>query len=421
MKTPSQLAPWTGDLSMKMHAHKPGSSESVSISEIINLISKEGSLRSGDIILRPDAAFRVNSGSEGENEVISPDDYPDALKCNGSRHLREDHPALADALSFMINPDMPVDFGESTLIETGIGLGNETEAVVMTVSGNLIAISSTQGNASVSSIDGGQTFQTNNIAYSTSTNDYIDDDGSIVHFGNNKLFIYETTGGVTEVEIEGLASDVVAIIKKDETYNFFGSNGEIYRSASLRTGHEYFSVLSDGLKPTSSRKCFTLFNGEILAVLVDINNSGGIYQVFDDEAYTIGWQNFIFLSIDSSDTLFFVQTESNVYSFDKTLNNVNSYYTESSKMRSIAQTGLLISTSIGTYIFEYTVSGAFKSIVFIDAPAPALDYDQASGVVYYTNNTANFSVRSAVFASGEEFDVPYIFSNTNGFAYYIIR
>lgn len=132
MKTPSQLTPWTGDLSMKMHAHKPGSSESVSILDIINLISNEGSLRSGEIILRPDAAFRVNSGSEGGNEVISQDDYQDALKCNGSRHLGEDHPALADALNFLRNPEMPVDFGESTLIETGIGLANETEAVVMT-------------------------------------------------------------------------------------------------------------------------------------------------------------------------------------------------------------------------------------------------------------------------------------------------
>ncbi|MGK8437209.1 hypothetical protein ACRS3X_07635 [Ectopseudomonas hydrolytica] len=421
MKTPSQLAPWTGDLSMKMHAHKPGSSESVSISDIINLISKEGALRSGDIILRPDAAFRVNSPSGEGNEVISSDDYPDALKCNGSRHLREDHPALADALSFLTNPDMPVDFGESTLISTGIELGSESEAVVMTVSGNLIAISSTQGNASVSSIDGGQTFQTNNIAYSTSTNDYIDDDGSIVHFGNNKLFIYETAGGVTEVELVGLASDIVAIIKKDEVYNFFCSNGEIYRSASLRTGHEYFSVLSDGLKPTSNRKCFTIFDGVILAVLVDINNSGGIYQIFDDEAYTIGWQNIIFLSIDSSDTLFFVQTESIVYSFDKTFNNANSYFTDSSKMRAIANTGLLVSTSIGTYVFEYTVSGAFKSVVFVDAPALTLDYEKDSGTVYYTNNTANLLVKSAIFASGEEFDVPYIFSNTSGFAYYIMR
>jgi len=90
-------------------------------------------------------------------------------------------------------------------------------------------------------------------------------------------------------------------------------------------------------------------------------------------------------------------------------------------MRAIANTGLLVSTSIGTYVFEYTVSGAFKSVVFVDAPAPALDYDQDSGIVYYTNNTANLLVKSAVFASGEEFDVPYILSNTNGFAYYIMR
>lgn len=421
MKTPSQLAPWTGDVGMKMHAHKPGSSESVSISDIINLISNEGSLRSGDIILRPDAAFRVNSGSESGNEVISSDDYPDALKCNGSRHLREDHPALADVLSFLTNPDMPVDFGESTLIETGIGLGNETEAVVMTVSGNLIAISSTQGNASVSSIDGGQTFQTNNIAYSTSTNDYIDDDGSIVHFGNNKLFIYETTGGVTEVELVGLASDVVAIIKKEEVYNFFGSNGEIYRSASLRTGHEFFSVLSDGLKPTSNRKCFTLFDGVILAVLIDGSNSGGIYQVFDDEAYTIGWQNFIFLSIESSNALFFVQTESDIYAFDKTYNNSNTYFTASSKIKAVAGLGLIISTDTSLYLAEYTFSGVLKGIAFIDTAVLAFDYDTVSGAIYYANNTANLLTKPSIFASDEEFDVPNIFANINGFAYYIMR
>lgn len=45
MKTPSQLATWTGDISMKLHADKPGSSESVSISDIVSLINAEGTLK----------------------------------------------------------------------------------------------------------------------------------------------------------------------------------------------------------------------------------------------------------------------------------------------------------------------------------------------------------------------------------------
>ena len=84
MKTPSELAPWTGDLGMKLHAHKPGASEGVTLGQIIELLNVDGSLSTGDIILRPDAA------------------YADALRCNGNKHLREDHPALADALGFLL-------------------------------------------------------------------------------------------------------------------------------------------------------------------------------------------------------------------------------------------------------------------------------------------------------------------------------
>jgi hypothetical protein len=37
MKTPSGLAPWTGDLGMKLHAHKPGASEGVTLEQHLEL------------------------------------------------------------------------------------------------------------------------------------------------------------------------------------------------------------------------------------------------------------------------------------------------------------------------------------------------------------------------------------------------
>ncbi|MFV3406450.1 hypothetical protein ACNFIC_21240 [Pseudomonas sp. NY15463] len=137
MKTPSQLAPWTGDLGMKMHAHKPGSSESVTITDINSLISVDGSLKSGDIILRPDAAYRVNSpdgGGIGEN--YSNVEYAHALKCNGHKHLREDRPALAEALSFLQLGNALTGFGLEITLDTGLQECQSTVAGMLTIRGN---------------------------------------------------------------------------------------------------------------------------------------------------------------------------------------------------------------------------------------------------------------------------------------------
>ena len=50
MKTISELPAWSGDVSMRLHAHRPGSSEGVSIDQVAAKAAKVG-----DIFLKPRA------------------------------------------------------------------------------------------------------------------------------------------------------------------------------------------------------------------------------------------------------------------------------------------------------------------------------------------------------------------------------
>lgn len=77
MKTISQLPDWSGDVSMRLHAHKPGSSEGVSIDQVAAKAAKVG-----DIFLKP-------RGS-----------YEGLLECDGSYPYDQDLDALKAALNF---------------------------------------------------------------------------------------------------------------------------------------------------------------------------------------------------------------------------------------------------------------------------------------------------------------------------------
>lgn len=80
-KTISELPNFTGDTSMRLHVHKPGSSQSLSLNDIGNLVTTGEGLQTGDVVLRP-------AGS-----------YSDALECNGATYLTSDAPFLASKLS----------------------------------------------------------------------------------------------------------------------------------------------------------------------------------------------------------------------------------------------------------------------------------------------------------------------------------
>ena len=77
MKTISELPAWTGDALMRLHAHKPGSSQAVSIEQVA-----DKAVKVGDIVLKPRG------------------DYDGLLECNGSYLHDQDLDALKAALNF---------------------------------------------------------------------------------------------------------------------------------------------------------------------------------------------------------------------------------------------------------------------------------------------------------------------------------
>ena len=74
MKTISELPAWTGDALMRLHAHKPGSSQAVSIEQVA-----DKAVKVGDIVLKPRG------------------DYDGLLECNGSYLHDQDLDALKAA------------------------------------------------------------------------------------------------------------------------------------------------------------------------------------------------------------------------------------------------------------------------------------------------------------------------------------
>lgn len=81
-KTISDLPSWGGDPSMRMHVHKPGSSQALTLSEFASLVTTGEGLQTGDIVLRPNGS------------------YADALECDGKLRPTADYPVLAGKLNF---------------------------------------------------------------------------------------------------------------------------------------------------------------------------------------------------------------------------------------------------------------------------------------------------------------------------------
>lgn len=77
MKTISELPAWTGDVAMKLHVHRPGTSESVSIGDVA-----AKAVKVGDIVLKPRGT------------------YDDLLECDGSYLYDQGLDALKAALNF---------------------------------------------------------------------------------------------------------------------------------------------------------------------------------------------------------------------------------------------------------------------------------------------------------------------------------
>ncbi|AXQ47710.1 hypothetical protein DZC31_10220 [Stenotrophomonas rhizophila] len=429
MKTPSQLAPWTGDLGMKMHAHKPGSSESVSITDIISLINVDGSLKSGDIILRPDAAYRVNSPEgDGIRENYSNGEYTDALKCNGHKHLREDHPALAETLSFLQSGNAPTGFGPEITLDTGLQEGQSTVAGMLTIRGNYFNLTKFPPGSNsygVRSRDGGETFQADNTAYTFGKADFVDDDGAVVHFSDTTLYVYETNGTIGSYALAGLGGTIAGLMK-GSNYFVYTDVGEVWQSNTLRGNYSLFGSFNDGLRPASQSRCFVNFNGQIHAALVSEDGSvGGIYSISGASAVFAGGTSDVFTCLCATEGNLYAQTTGNILKFDTTF-NVVSYINNYTKfgsaqqtdlMKAIGESGLLVKSV--NNLFLSSDGGSTFSLAA--SSVNAFDYDETLGLLYYAQNTDTLNMKAGAFASTVEFSTPKIESELPGFAWYIMR
>lgn len=429
MKTPSQLAPWTGDLGMKIHAHKPGSSESVSITDIISLINVDGSLKSGDIILRPDAAYRVNPPEgDGIGENYSNREYTDALKCNGHKHLREDHPALAETLSFLQVGNAPTGFGPETPVDTGLQEGQSTVAGMLTVRSNYFNLTKFPPGSNsygVRSRDGGDTFQTDNVAYTFNKADFVDDDGAVVHFNDSTLYVYELNGTIGSYPLAGLGGSIVGVMK-GSNYFAYTDNGEVWQSNTLRGTYTFLGSFNDGLRPASQSRCFVNFKGQIHAALMTEDGSmGGIYSIAGASAMFAGGSSDVFTCLCATEEHLYAQTVGNIYKFDTTLSVVsyiNNYMKfgsaqQADLMKAIGESGLLVKSV--NNLFLSSDGGSTFSLA--GSSVNAFDYDETLGLLYYAQNTDKLNMKAGTFASTVEFSTPKIDSTLPGFAWYIMR
>lgn len=416
-------------MGMKMHAHKPGSSESVSISDIVALINVEGSLKSGDIILRPDAAYRVNHPEgEGVGENYSNGDYTDSLKCNGHKHLREDYPALAEALSFLQSGNAPTGFGPEITLDTGLQEGQSTVAGMLTIRGNyfnLTKFSPGSNSYGVRSRDGGDTFQTDNVAYTFNKSDFVDDDGVVVHFNDSTLYVYELNGTIGSYPVAGLGGSIVGVMK-GSNYFAYTDNGEVWQSNTLRGTYTFLGSFNDGLRPASQSRCFVNFKGQIHAALVSEDGSvGGIYSISGASAVFAGGTSDVFTCLCASDGNLYAQTTGNILKFDTTF-NVVSYISnymnfgsaqQTDLIKTIGESGLLVK-SVNNLFLSHDGGSTFSIAA---SSVNAFDYDETLGLLYYAQNTGTLNMKAGAFASTVEFSTPKIESNLPGFSWYIMR
>lgn len=414
---------------MRIHAHKLGSSESVSITDIISLINVEGSLRSGDIILRPDAAYRVNSTDpEGGIGVISPGDYSDALKCNGNKHLREDHPALAEALSFLQVGNAPTGFGPENPMDTGLQEGQSTVAGMLTVRSNYFNLtkfgagSNTYG---VHSRDGGETFQSTNTANTLCKADFVDDDGAVVHFSDSTLYVYEQNGTIGSYPLSGLGGSIVGVMK-GANYFVYTDSGEVWQSNTLRGTYTLLGSFNDSLRPASQSRCFVTFKGQIHAALVSEDGStGGIYSISGASAVFAGGTSDVFTCLCATEGNLYAQTTGNILKFDTTFNVVsyiNNYMKfgtaqQSDLMKPIGESGLLVKSVNNLYLS----SDGGNTFNLAASAVNAFDYDETLGLLYYAQGTGTLNMKAGTFASTIEFSTPKIESELPGFSWYIMR
>ena len=342
--------------------------------------------------------------------------------------MREDYPALAEALSYLQSGNAPTGFGPEITLDTGLQEGQSTVAGMLTIRGNyfnLTKFSPGSNSYGVRSRDGGDTFQTDNVAYTFNKSDFVDDDGVVVHFNDSTLYVYELNGTIGSYPVAGLGGSIVGVMK-GSNYFAYTDNGEVWQSNTLRGTYTFLGSFNDGLRPASQSRCFVNFKGQIHAALVSEDGSvGGIYSISGASAVFAGGTSDVFTCLCASDGNLYAQTTGNILKFDTTFNVVsyiNNYMNfgsaqQTDLIKTIGESGLLVK-SVNNLFLSHDGGSTFSIAA---SSVNAFDYDETLGLLYYAQNTGTLNMKAGAFASTVEFSTPKIESNLPGFSWYIMR
>lgn len=241
MKTISELPAWTGDVAMKLHVHRPGTSESVSIGDVA-----AKAVKVGDIVLKP----------RGE--------YEGFLECNGAYIYDQGFDDLKVALNFEEYGAARASLNENSETRFGTDLYSQVfrsgEATLAKTEGSWHVFQA--GNPTPSSYPDGMTVfkAAGHVYYGTSGTVFRDIGGVALNATFERIVgAAETNYGYTILAV--VESGVLTIYKEDDGATFVSSG----------------TIAADVLKPMKFVEC-----GDVYAQLT-IAGVQGIYKlVFDD-------------------------------------------------------------------------------------------------------------------------------------------
>lgn len=419
MKTPSELAIWDGDLSMKFHAHKAGASQGVSISQVLDLVVTDGELKTGDIVMSRTQA------------------YDDRIKCNGMRYLRVDHPALADKLSFIQSGNSPIAFGASSNMVADAS-GSPYQAKVVVTHKNVVISVPSFSNSTIKayfSHDAGLTFVGLESLIIDSNNFFIDEvSDSVALFFYNRLYVFNQDGTILDSKYIGAASldtsiSVVNIVKGGKYYAYC-ADGRVFECETLSGNYiltGYLAENSTALIPANPAcNCFVKYKNFIYAILKTLDGSiGGIYKISGSAAsFTSGTYD-VFSLIGASDTFIYAQSPGNIQKVTDNggvtyINNYSKFGANSPvlQMYNIGDFGVIVRIANGKTFLSFDGANVFTQIA---ATGNYICYNEYSGQLAVATDQNEFPVRTASFASTTEFTTPTINSSIAGFDWYIIK
>lgn len=241
MKTISELPAWAGDVSMRLHAHRPGASESVSIGDVA-----AKAVRVGDIVLKP-------RGS-----------YEGLLECDGSYPYDQDLDALKAALNFEEYGAARVSLNENSERRFG------TEMYSRVYRSGQATLAKAEGNWHVfqTSIPTPSIYPEGMTVFKTASHIYYGTGGTVFQgIGGVALnATFESIAGAAE-SIYGYT--ILAVVESGVLTIYKEDDGATFVSAG--------TIAADVLKPMKFVEC-----GDVYAQLT-IAGVQGIYKlVFDD-------------------------------------------------------------------------------------------------------------------------------------------